>query len=103
MLVNSQVGQLCIWLVIHLFSEEANGFLSMVFHFELMSVDQDKSNQIRYDSTNFTAGKTKWHHQPWSLRDIKQIMSSWQVGLANTGSVVVLSHFSYIQDGIVCI
>jgi len=45
-----------------------HGVLNMLFQFELMVVDSEP-------------GKLKWHHQPWQLSAIKDVMTRWQEGL----------------------
>jgi oligo-1,6-glucosidase len=54
------------------FTEETNGVLNMLFHFELMEVD-------------VVPGEPKWECQPWKLKDIKDITSKWQLGLNCVG------------------
>jgi len=54
------------------FTKETGGVLDMLFHFELMEVDN-------------VPGEPKWECQPWKLTDIKTIMSQWQNNLEDVG------------------
>jgi len=54
------------------FTKETDGVLNMLFHFELMEVDN-------------VPGEPKWECQPWKLTDIKTIMSQWQNNLQDVG------------------
>jgi len=53
-------------------TNESNGVVNMLFHFELMNVDT-------------IPGKEKWDHQPWKLGDIKSVMCGWQTELQGKG------------------
>jgi len=46
--------------------------LNMLLHFELMEVD-------------IIPGEAKWECKPWELKDIKAIMSQWQIDLQDMG------------------
>lgn len=65
------------------FTNEETGALSMVFQFQHMDVDADTS-----------AGNTRATIKPWSLLDLKRIMTSWQKELENKGwnSVYLMNH-----------
>ncbi|AIQ11652.1 glycoside hydrolase family 13 protein [Paenibacillus durus] len=54
-----------------LYVGEDRGELNMVFHFELMGVDSGPGG--------------KWDCKPWSLKDIKDIISKWQIHLNGKG------------------
>jgi len=56
------------------FTNEENGVVNMVFHFEHMDVDTNPNSLIG-----------KWDIQPWKLTDLKKIMSKWQVELHGKG------------------
>ncbi len=60
-------------------TDEEHGVLSMVFQFEHMDLD---------------SGASKWDVQPWSLLEMKQIMTRWQQGLAGRGwnSIYLSNH-----------
>lgn len=49
------------------------GPLSMLFQFEHMDLDNDPN------------GTSKWDIKPWSLHDLKQVITKWQKGLETTG------------------
>lgn len=51
-------------------TNEETGVLSMVFQFEHVHLD---------------AAETKWHVRPWSLAELKRVMTRWQKGLENRG------------------
>jgi len=53
-------------------TNENNGVLNMLFHFELMDVDT-------------IPGKEKWNFKPWKLDSIRDIMSGWQLELHGKG------------------
>ena len=50
------------------------GHLSMLFHFEHMNIDRERSGQF-----------AKWGLSGWSLLDLKQVMSRWQKELEGKG------------------
>ena len=56
-----------------------HGALSMVFQFEHMDLDSDG---------------VKWNIKPWSLLELKRIMTRWQTGLAGRGwnSIYLTNH-----------
>lgn len=56
-----------------LYMEEDRNELNMVFHFEHMGVDAG------------FGGSGKWETRPWSLSDLKTIMSKWQTELHGRG------------------
>ena len=56
------------------FTNEETGVLSMVFQFEHMDLDAKKGGEASRHSV-----------QPWSLLELKQIMTRWQKGLENQG------------------
>lgn len=60
-------------------TDEESGVLSMVFQFEHMHLDR---------------GESKWQVRPWSLPELKQVMTRWQTGLASRGwnSVYLNNH-----------
>lgn len=60
-------------------TNEESGVLSMVFQFEHMGLD---------------GGASKWQVKPWSLLDLKQVMTRWQKGLEGRGwnSVYLTNH-----------
>ncbi len=60
-------------------TDEETGVLSMVFQFEHMHLDR---------------GASKWQPKPWSLADLKQVMTRWQLGLAGRGwnSIYLSNH-----------
>jgi oligo-1,6-glucosidase len=49
---------------------EQTGHLNMLFQFEHMDLDRDH-----------TTASSKWNFHPWSLLDLKQVMTRWQKGL----------------------
>lgn len=51
-------------------TDAETGPLNMVFQFEHMDLDRDRATRI-------------WH--PWSLRDLKRVMTRWQEALADRG------------------
>jgi len=59
------------------YTDELNGFVSMLLHFELMSVD---------------GGKTKWDLKQWKLSDIKNIMSLWQTSIIKGWNTLYLEN-----------
>lgn len=65
------------------FTNEETGALSMVFQFQHMDVDTDAS-----------AGNARATIKPWSLLDLKRIMTSWQKELENKGwnSIYLMNH-----------
>lgn len=65
------------------FTNDETGALSMVFQFQHMDIDADTS-----------AGNTRATIKPWSLLDLKRIMTSWQKGLENAGwnSIYLMNH-----------
>lgn len=56
-----------------LLTDAATGPLNMLFQFEHVALDTDR------------AGTSKWNPGPWSLLDLKQVMSKWQAALAGRG------------------
>ena len=60
-------------------TNEESGVLSMVFQFEHMGLD---------------GGESKWQVKPWSLLELKQVMTRWQKGLEGRGwnSVYLTNH-----------
>ncbi|MBP1948057.1 glycoside hydrolase family 13 protein [Virgibacillus litoralis] len=54
-----------------LYTAESRNELDMVFHFEHMDIDSGLSG--------------KWDIKPWSLVELKQILSKWQTELENEG------------------
>lgn len=54
-------------------ANEETGALSMVFQFEHMGLDENPG------------GSGKWDIKPWSLLDLKRVMSRWQKGLEGRG------------------
>lgn len=60
-------------------TDEQNGALSMVFQFEHMGLDADGP---------------KWRVRPWSLLELKQVMTRWQQGLEGRGwnSIYLTNH-----------
>jgi len=65
------------------FTNEETGALSMVFQFQHMDVDADTS-----------AGNARFSINPWSLPELKRIMTGWQKGLENKGwnSIYLMNH-----------
>jgi oligo-1,6-glucosidase len=65
------------------FTNEENGALSMVFQFQHMELDVDTS-----------VGASRLTVKPWSLLELKRIMSLWQKGLENKGwnSIYLTNH-----------
>lgn len=65
------------------FTNEENGALSMVFQFQHMELDVDTS-----------VGTSRLTVKPWSLLELKRIMSLWQKGLENKGwnSIYLTNH-----------
>jgi oligo-1,6-glucosidase len=55
-------------------TDEENGFLSMVFQFEHMDIDTAPGQHVSRQTM-----------QPWSLLDLKRIMTRWQVDLQKAG------------------
>lgn len=60
-------------------TNETDGVLSMVFQFEHMGLDNEGN---------------KWQTKPWSLVELKQVMTRWQEGLAGRGwnSIYLSNH-----------
>jgi oligo-1,6-glucosidase len=56
------------------FTNEQDGVMSMLFHFEHMDVDTKPGSPLG-----------KWDIQPWKLTDLKKIMSKWQTELHGKG------------------
>jgi len=56
---------------VHL-TNERNGVVNMLFHFELMDVDTVEKKQ-------------KWEVKQWQLKDIKSVMTKWQLELQGKG------------------
>jgi oligo-1,6-glucosidase len=56
------------------FTNEQDGVMSMLFHFEHMDVDTKPESPLG-----------KWDIQPWKLTDLKKIMSKWQTELHGKG------------------
>jgi oligo-1,6-glucosidase len=54
-------------------TNEETGHLNMLFQFEHMDLDRDP------------AGSSKWPLHPWSLLDLKQVMTRWQKDLEGRG------------------
>eukprot|EP01119_Soliformovum_irregulare_P021345 TRINITY_DN7086_c0_g1_i1.p1 TRINITY_DN7086_c0_g1~~TRINITY_DN7086_c0_g1_i1.p1 ORF type:complete len:601 (+),score=204.51 TRINITY_DN7086_c0_g1_i1:184-1986(+) len=52
--------------------EPETGAFNMLFHFELMDVDKDMSG-------------SSWKHRTFNLKDVKDITSTWQVGVHGKG------------------
>ena len=55
-------------------TDEETGYLSMVFQFEHMNIDAGKGEHVSRQTV-----------KPWSLLDLKRVMSRWQNGLAEHG------------------
>ncbi|GMB08826.1 oligo-1,6-glucosidase [Thermolongibacillus altinsuensis] len=56
------------------FTNEQDGVMNMLFHFEHMDVDSKPGSPLG-----------KWDIQPWKLTDLKKIMSKWQTELHGKG------------------
>lgn len=56
-----------------LLTDAAAGPLNMLFQFEHVALDTDR------------ASTSKWNPGPWSLMDLKRVMSKWQAALAGRG------------------
>ena len=56
------------------FTNEQDGVMNMLFHFEHMDVDAKPGGNLG-----------KWDIQPWNLTDLKTIMTKWQVQLHGKG------------------
>ena len=57
-----------------LYTDENRKELSMIFHFEHMSLDEEKG-----------IGKSKWDIKELDVNELKKILSKWQVELNNVG------------------
>jgi len=55
-------------------THEERGLLNMVFQFEHVMLDQDRSSNLG-----------KWQHVPWRLTDLKAVTTRWQKGLEDNG------------------
>jgi oligo-1,6-glucosidase len=55
-------------------THEETGSLNMLFQFEHMDIDKDRST-----------ASSKWNHMPFNLADLKRVMSGWQNDLAGKG------------------
>jgi oligo-1,6-glucosidase len=53
-------------------TSEDTGHLNMLFQFEHMDLDKNRD-------------ASKWDHQPWSLMDLKRVMTRWQKDLETKG------------------
>jgi oligo-1,6-glucosidase len=53
------------------YTDPARGELDMIFHFEHMHIDRD--------------GPTKWYIKPVQLADLRNVLSTWQLKLADHG------------------
>jgi len=53
-------------------TNERNGVVNMLFHFEMMGLD-------------IKSGCEKWYYKPWELSEMKQVMSGWQRQLQGKG------------------
>jgi len=64
-------------------TNETTGALNMVFQFEHMDLDADRSG-----------GSSRRSLKPWSLLDLKQVMTRWQKDLENKGwnSIYLTNH-----------
>lgn len=64
-------------------THEETGVLNMVFQFEHMDLDADR-----------TGGASRRSLKPWSLLDLKQVMTRWQKDLENQGwnSIYLTNH-----------
>jgi oligo-1,6-glucosidase len=65
------------------FTNEETGALSMVFQFQHMDIDAD-----------FTTGSSRSTIKPWSLLELKQIITRWQKEMENKGwnSIYLMNH-----------
>jgi len=65
------------------FTNEETGALSMVFQFQHMELDLDMS-----------LGASRFHTKPWSLLELKRVISHWQMDLENKGwnSIYLTNH-----------
>jgi oligo-1,6-glucosidase len=55
-------------------THEERGSLNMLFHFDHVMLDQDRSSSLG-----------KWRQRPLRLTDLKQVMTRWQKGLEHKG------------------
>ena len=55
-------------------THEERGHLSMLFHFEHVMLDRDRSSSLG-----------KWEPAPWRLTELKQVMTRWQKDLEHKG------------------